>query len=92
MKNEIEIKQQVLDMLKDLMMGTSGDRVKPKMVTVDVVSAKPVGKEGLEDVLKKASEENPVDEEEMDPAEMEDDSDEDDEEPKMSLKEFLKRG
>lgn len=63
MKNELEVKSHVLDMLKEMLMGTDGGKFKPKVMSVEVVSGKPKGKEGLEELLQNASEENPVHEE-----------------------------
>lgn len=62
MSRDIEIKQHILNMLKDVMMGESGSKFKPKAIEVEVISA-PKSKEGLADVLKEASEANPVEEE-----------------------------
>jgi hypothetical protein len=89
MKNEMEVKSHVLEMLKELLMGNEGGKFKPKLMSVEVITGKPKNdKEGLDDVLQEASEAHPVEEEMHD----EPDGDEcyDDEKPKMSLKEFLK--
>jgi len=104
MKNEMEVKSHVLEMLKELLMGTDGGKFKPKGMSVEVITASPKkGKGGLDDVLKEASEENPVDEEEcysdgglaekggVEEMDMEH-VDDDNYEPKdkrMTLKEFL---
>jgi len=83
MKDSIELKQQVLQALKAFMMGEEGKKFKPTSVEVEM-SSEP--KAGLKDVLKKASEDNPVDEEELD--DMPVDEEEDEDKP-MTLKEFL---
>ena len=79
MKNESEMKSNVLQNLIDLMMGSTGSKIKPKMVSLEVI--KPMkGMEGLEEVLDEASEEEPVDEM---------DCDDEDADKKRSLKEYF---
>lgn len=93
MKNEMEVKSHVLDMLKEMLMGTDGGKFKPKMVSMEIVIPKKGGdKAGLEDLLKEASEDNPVEHEEPDGDEYCDGGmvDDEEEKPKMSLKDFLK--
>ena len=91
MSKEIEMKQKVLEMLKDFMMGREGSKFKPKEIHVEMMSApKAVGKDGLADVLKDASEASPVDHEdderEIDPEDLDD---EEEKPKKMSLRDFL---
>jgi hypothetical protein len=52
MASEIELKKHVLDMLRDFMMGEEGKQFTPKSVEVEM---EPKGKEGLDEVLSKAS-------------------------------------
>ena len=83
MASEIELKKHVLDMLRDYMMGEEGKQFTPKS---DQVEMEPKGKEGLEEVLSKASsdyESHAGEEDEGDECE-----EEEDEEPK-GLKAFL---
>ena len=92
MSKDIEMKQKVLEMLKDFMMGREGSKFKPKEIHVEMMSApKVAGKEGLADVLKDAAEAKPVDyedeEHEIDPEEL--DEDEEEKPKKMSLRDFL---
>lgn len=52
---QTEIKSNVLQQLIDAMLGETGGKMKPKMVSIEVV--KPIkGKEGLKDVLDDAAE------------------------------------
>jgi len=84
MKNQTEMKGNVLQNLIDLMMGSTGSKIKPKMVSIEVV--KPAGgKDGLEEVLNKASEEAPEDEE------MEEVPEDEEVDKKRSLKDFFAR-
>lgn len=79
---EIEMKQQVLGMLKDFLMGREGSKFKPKEIHVEMMS-KPTmehGKEGLDEVLKEAAEAEPMEREE---------DEEEDTPKKMSLQDFL---
>lgn len=85
------MKQKVLEMLKDFMMGREGSKFKPKEIHVEMMTApKVVGKEGLADVLKDASEAAPVDceddESEIDPEDLDD---EEKKPKKMTLRDFL---
>lgn len=59
------MKQKVLEMLKEFMMGEEGSKFKPKAIEVEMVGEpKEVkGKEGLKELLEDAAEANPVDEE-----------------------------
>lgn len=86
MKNSLEVKMQVLDMLKDFLLGTEAEKVKPKAISVEVMSARPMSKdkEGLSDVLKKASKENPVEEEMGKPIDMDGDGDHDEDDHEMA--------
>lgn len=61
MNREIQMKQKVLDMLKEFMMGEEGSKFKPKAIEVEMIG-KPT-KEGLKDVLEDAAEANPVEDE-----------------------------
>lgn len=56
MDKSMEMKHEVLEMLKSFMMGEQGKKIKPKAISVEMVTAKPVGKAGLKDVLDEASE------------------------------------
>jgi len=56
MDKSIAMKQEVLEMLKNFMMGEQGRKIKPKAISVEMVTAKPMGKSGLKDVLDEASE------------------------------------
>lgn len=59
------MKQKVLEMLKEFMMGEEGSKFKPKAIEVEMVGEpKEVkGKEGLKELLEDASEANPVEDE-----------------------------
>lgn len=92
MKNDLEVKQHVLDMLKNMLMGESGSKFKP--VSMEVVMAKPEGKEEAEEEGKPSLEEV-LDDARMDAEDVEhedtyNDEDEDNEEPR-GLKSFMKR-
>lgn len=83
---ESEMREQILDMIKDFMLGEHGKKFQPKHVEVEVMSGpeEMEDKGGLADMLKQASEER--DEPSMD--------DEDCEEMPMKSKsprEFFKR-
>lgn len=82
-ESDIEMKQGVLNMLKDLMMGEQGKRLKPKSIEVEMISTKPVGK--LDDVLEEASKEETEGEEEM----LEDEEESTDK--KKSLRDYFSR-
>ena len=100
---QTEMKSNVLQQLIEAMLGETGGKMKPKMITIDVI--KPVKGESLEDVLDEASEEAP----EMGTKDVDGDGDhdaddhemaeEEDEEmcsggemkPRMSLSQFLSR-
>jgi len=59
MDKSTAMKSKVLEMLEQFMSGEHGKRLKPKMVSIEVMSDKPpMGKGNLKDVLKRASEEN----------------------------------
>jgi hypothetical protein len=59
MDNSTAMKSKVLEMLEHFMMGEHGKRMKPKVLSVEVMSDKPnFGKGSMDDVLKRASEEN----------------------------------
>jgi hypothetical protein len=59
MHKESEIKSKVLQMLEQFMSGEHGKRLKPKVVSVEVMADKhSMGEGSLKDVLKRASEEN----------------------------------
>ena len=59
MDNSSKMKSKVLEMLEQFMMGEHGKRMKPKVLSVEVMSDKPnFGKGNMDDVLKRASEEN----------------------------------
>jgi hypothetical protein len=61
MKREMKMKEHVLDMLEQMLMGNEGKRFAPKAVTVDVVEAVPGG--DLDDVLEAASKHRPTEDE-----------------------------
>lgn len=103
MKKETEMKSNVLQQLIEAMLGETGGKMKPKVMSVEIIHGKP--KEGLEEVLEHAAEEAP---EMGEPIDMNGDgkhdekdhemADEDDEEyceggeakkPRMSLSQFL---
>ena len=91
--DNMEIKKQVLEMLKALMMENSAKKFKPAAVEVEV--SKPVDdKEGLAEHLAKASAAKPMDEEE---SPVEEDAEEvnpemeDEEDKKKGLRHFLGR-
>lgn len=80
--NELDMKQKILDILKELMMTDSGKKFKPAEVQVEVVSLEPKeehDKPSLEEALDAAQEDNPVE-----------DEDEEDYRPK-GLRKFLGR-
>ncbi len=81
MSKDAEMKQHVLEMLKNFMLGEQGKKIKPKAIQVEMIAAKPKSKEDLEDVLDDASKRPTKDEVA--------DMDEDDE--KRSMKEYFKR-
>jgi hypothetical protein len=87
-----EMKSKLLGDLLELMMGSHGEKMKPKSVEVQVIKGKPG--ESLEDVLDKASDEAPpVDaDEEMDESvdNPEEEAAEDCGDGKKSLKDFFK--
>lgn len=59
MDNSTKMKSKVLEMLEQFMMGEHGKRIKPKAIEVSMISDKDsMGKGDLDDVLKRASEEN----------------------------------
>lgn len=80
MNKDIAVKQHVLEMLKEFLMGEEGSKFKPKSIEVEMM-----GKPHIEKM--------PMCEPEMDEMPMEDDEDDEDEEdkPKMSLKDFLSK-
>jgi len=80
MSKETEMKQEVLEMLKNFMLGEQGKKIKPKAIEVEMITEAPKSKEGLDDVLEEASKE---------PMEMDDEDDEKDK--KRSMKEFFAR-
>jgi hypothetical protein len=79
MSKETEMKHEVLEMLKNFMLGEQGKKIKPKAIEVEMIAEKPKSKAGLDDVLEEASKE-PMEEKE---------SKEDDK--KRSMKEFFAR-
>lgn len=102
-ENSMEMKQKVLDMLREFMLGESGKQFKPKAIEVEMVGKPHImsaEKEGLGDVLKAASK-APMGEEEdwghpepdgdeIPMSEVEGELPEEEEEAKpMSLKEYL---
>lgn len=84
---DIEIKQQVLEMLKNFMLGEDGKKFAPKQVSVEVEGV--ASKGGLADVLKDAAMAKPMDKDES--CEEVEDEDDEEEKPRMSLKDFLSR-
>jgi Ran GTPase-activating protein (RanGAP) involved in mRNA processing and transport len=90
------VKNEILEMLKSLMMDSHGKRLKPAAVTVEVISPAKKGMD-LDDVLDQAAEDAPeVDEDELDEDESEcshkTDNEEEDEEPKKkSFRDFFNR-
>ena len=62
MDKSMKMKSEVLEMLKDFMMGEQGKKIKPKAIEVSMITDKP--KEGLDKVLDEASkyEDSPEDE------------------------------
>lgn len=64
MNREIQMKQKVLDMLKEFMMGEEGSKFKPKAIEVEMIG-KPKDAGSLKDVLKDAAEANPVEDEDF---------------------------
>lgn len=67
--NELDMKQKILDILKELMMTDSGKKFKPAEVEVEVVSLEPKeehDKPSLEEALDAAQEDNPVEDEDED--------------------------
>ncbi len=94
MKNDMQVKKHVLDMLQNLMMGSSATKLKP--ISMEVVIEKPVSEEegSLEEVLDKAREDSPVEEkDDMDMSmPMQDDEEEKDDTLKMKgLRAFMNR-
>lgn len=97
MNKEIEMKQHVLDMLKEFMLGQEGQRFKPKAIQVEMI--------GKPHEMEESSDEESAEDKAMDKAMSEkrgvsedewEDSPEDEEmdeeakkKPKMSLKDFL---
>ena len=100
---QTEMKSNVLQKLIEAMLGETGGRMKPKVVTIDVI--KPKEGESLEDVLDEASDKAPamgtkdVDGDGDHDADDHEMAEEDDEEmceggemkPRMSLSQFLSR-
>jgi len=74
MKRDLEVKQQVLEMLKDFLMSSDGGKFKPKAIEVEVIHPMDEDEDmedegGLAEVLKNASKDadedcGPMDEEE----------------------------
>lgn len=62
MKRETEIKSGVLQQLIEAMLGETGGKMKPKMVTIEVVKPMEKGEGSLEEVLDKASKKDSDDE------------------------------
>ena len=102
MKKEAEMKSNVLQQLIEAMLGETSNRVKPKMVSIEIV--KPIKKgegESLEEVLNEAAKESsemgePVDvdgdgDHDMDDHKLAEDEDEDEEEKMCSGGEAKKR-
>ncbi len=83
----MEMKNEVLEMLKSFMMGEHGKKMKPAVVSVEMVHEKPEG--SLKDALDEASEDAP----EMDAEDSENDLSEDcdDNKKNRSLKDFFAR-
>jgi len=102
---QTEMKSNVLQQLIEAMLGETGGRMKPKVVTIDII--KPKEGENLEDVLDEASEKAPamgtkdVDGDGDHDADDHEMTEEDDEEemceggsakkPRMTLSQFLSR-
>ena len=88
MASEIELKKHVLDMLRDFMLGEEGKQFTPKSVEV---AEEPKGKEGLDEVLSKASDDYEKSEDDGDVhAEPDgDECEEDEDEAPKGLKAFL---
>lgn len=61
MDKSAAMKSEVLGMLRDFMMGEHGKRIKPKAISVEMITAKPKG--SMEDALEEASEREDEDEE-----------------------------
>ena len=60
MNRDMQVKHEVLEMIKQFLMGEEGKKFGPKSMSVEMVSAKPAeGKGGLSEVLKEASEHAP---------------------------------
>lgn len=57
--NDIEMKKQILKMLREVMLQEDGKKFAPKDVHMEMVVAKPASEEGLQDVLEKAQDEAP---------------------------------
>ena len=92
-RKEIEMKQHVLEMLKNFMMGEESKKFKPKEISVEMIG-KP--KESLVDPEEMPKEDMADMDHDMemhegvDPHEdMEDEDEEETKKPKMSLKDFL---
>lgn len=85
------MKEQLLDLLQDMMMGSHGSKMKPKAISIDVVKMKPG--EDLDDVLTKARDDMPVEEmTERPEEEMEEDCDDDYKKDKgRSLQDYFKK-
>jgi len=100
---QTEMKSNVLQQLIEAMMGETSGKMKPKMITIDII--KPKEGESLEDVLDEASEKAPamgtkdVDgdgDHDADDHEMAEEEDEEmceggEMKPRMSLSQFLSR-
>jgi hypothetical protein len=77
-----EIKNEVLEMLKQFMMGEHGKRLKPTAVSVEVI--KPKKSSSLEDVLDDAQEEAPEVEDLGDAVDIDGDGDHDEDDHKAA--------
>jgi hypothetical protein len=86
MASEIELKKHVLDMLRDFMMGEEGKQFTPKS---DQVEMEPKGKEGLDEVLSKASDDYEESGEDDGDVHAEPDGDEEEDDEPKGLKAFL---
>ena len=92
MSKDIQIKQHVLDMLKQFLMGEEGSKFKPKAISVEMMGKpKVIDEEGgheLESLLGGDEEHEMPMEEEMEPEGM-DELEGEVKKPKMSLKDYL---
>jgi len=98
-ENSIEMKQKVLSMLKDFMLGEEGKRFKPKAIEVEMIGKPELEDEGNEEsegsVLDKLADKmnaakEGLSEKDWEGSDADEESDEEiSKKPKMSLKDFL---